>query len=435
MIGSITSLPSFMQGDGSCLNLCFNNTSNCIFKNVTQWQWTATGPGGFSQTETSTDGCFTFPAAGIYTICLQQDNNPPGGTDPAFIGVACQTVSVFAPTPIVITNTLLSLCNLPVDGLLTLDPNITLGATGYSNWNAYNQITGSALVLPYTTGINGIITYDLTGYSTYTDPIVFCINASINGCDANQCITIYPCCPTNTATTIKYTNTTFTGNTILSSAISGFKYTFSGTIIVNSTAVLSLESADVTFDPNTKIIVKGKIKIIDSYLHGCGVMWDGIYLYNNSEFNTGYNGSTIEDAKRAIVDTLGASLIFIEKTWFNKNNESIILKATNTTSNLTLKDNLFTCNVIPVAYQVAMPGVWDASETETTISALPAAFLLPPYSTQKSYSGITLYQTKTPSNPSQYVQIDKYNLFDKLRFGIVATRSIIGSKKCVSKYQ
>ena len=410
--------PKFDIGSINCQNLsvCFNNTSSCIIP-ASQWLWTVTGTGGFTQTSTALNLCQIFPAVGIYTVCLQQDNG--AGLSPA----NCQTIAITAPQTVVITNTLLSLCNLPASGLLTLDPNILLGSTGTANWNAYNQTTGLALVLPYTTGINGIITYNLTGFSTYTAPIVFCVNASINGCDANQCITIYPCCTTNTATTIKYTNTTFTGNTILNSFTSGFKYTFSGIITVSPTATLTLHSADVIFDPNTKIIVKGKIRIIDSYLHGCGAMWDGIYLYNGSQFNTGHNGSTIEDAKRAIVDTLGASVIKINSTWFNKNYESIILKSTNTTSNLTIGTNLFTCDDIPVAYQVAMPDVWNVIQTETTISTLPATFLLPPYSSQKSFSGITLFQTKTPANPSQFVQIDKYNLFDKLRFGIVATRS------------
>ena len=54
-------------------------------------------------------------------------------------------------------------------------------------------------------------------------------------------------------------------------------------------------------------------------------MWDGIYLYQNSEIRI-KQINTIEDAKRAIIDTLGANLISIETCWFNKNYESIVFK-------------------------------------------------------------------------------------------------------------
>ena len=423
IIGGITTLPSFVQGDGSCLNLCFNNTTKCYIKNITQWLWTATGSGGFSQTETSTDACFTFPAAGIYTICLQQDNNPPGGTDPAFIGVSCQTVSVFASTPIVITNTLLSLCNLPAGGLVTLNPNLSLGATGTVTWVASSG--GTLLPIPFTTGINGIITYNLTGFSTYTAPIVFCVSTANNNCSSTQCVTIYPCCPTVTGTVV-YNNTTFTTNTTLSGPTN---YHFSGVITLSSGANLSIFGADVTFDPNAKIVVNTNSKLTSSlsYFHACGAMWDGVYLNNGSKLVI--DQCTIEDSKRAFIDTLGATSISIENSWFNKNYESIILKATNTTQKLLVARNVFSCNNIPILYKT-VPIATSAyfSETEASIGALPLTSTLPPYNAL-SYSGITLFQTKTPSNPSQYVQIDKYNLFDKLRFGIVATRSRIEVQK------
>ncbi|MBC7412232.1 MAG: T9SS type A sorting domain-containing protein, partial [Bacteroidia bacterium] len=49
--------------------------------------------------------------------------------------------------------------------------------------------------------------------------------------------------------------------------------------------------------------------------------------------------------------------------------------------------------------------------------------------TIKPYSGITLIQTKTPANTNQYVIIGDNNIFDKLHYGIIATRSKLWVRK------
>ena len=412
VVNVVNANPQFTVGTISCQELltCFNNTSGCTLP-TSQWLWTVTGVGGFSQTSINQNLCQTFPATGIYTVCLQQDNG--FGLSPAF----CQTVLISSAPAIAITNTVLSLCNLPVGGLVTLNPNVILGATGTATWVATDNITGAALTIPFTTSTNGIITYNLTSYTTYTAPINFCVNLTVNGCNAYQCVTIYPCCPTATGTVL-YSDTVFSSPTILAGPT---KYRFSGTIIVND--LVQISATDVTFDPNTKIIVKpnGTLEVFQSYLHGCSAMWDGIYLYQGCTLKI-YQSNTIEDAKRAVVDTLGANDIHINSTLFNKNYESIVLKRTNTTPTLLITNNLFSCDVLPVAYTTASPAFWG-SMSPTTIGALAPTFMLPPYISRKSYSGITLYQTKTSTNPNQFVQIAGNNLFDKLQFGIVATRS------------
>lgn len=416
MIGAFSSLPSFVQSSVNCdeLQICFINTSSCTLPS-SKWLWTVTGSGGFNQTDTTQQLCQSFPAVGIYTVCLQQDNG--FGLSSAF----CQTVSVVNTIPITMTNTLTSLCDLPLNDSATFIPNLTTTPTSLPTWIATNSITNATLSIPFTMASNGAITYDLSSFSNYPDPITFCVTVDFNGCISKQCETVYPCC-NNEPTVIAYKNATFNTNTVLSGPT---KYHFSGTITIN--APVFFFQTEITLDPNTKIIVQnGSLDIYNSYLHGCSAMWDGIYLYQNSEIRI-KQINTIEDAKRAIIDTLGANHISIETCWFNKNYESIVFKKANTTQNLELNNCKFTCSSLPSVFTSAGPASWITSMTPASIGLLSPVNLLPPYNLEKSYSGITLYETKSANTAAPKIDIN-LNLFDNLRFGIVATRSKFHAK-------
>lgn len=408
--------PNFIEGQKNCdeLQICFINTSSCTLP-YSKWLWTVTGSGGFNQTDTTQQLCQSFPAVGIYTVCLQQDNG--FGLSSAF----CQTVSVVNTIPITMTNTLTSLCDLPLNDSATFIPNLTTTPTSLPTWIATNSITNAILSIPFTMASNGAITYDLSSFSNYPDPITFCVTVDFNGCISKQCETVYPCC-NNEPTVIAYKNATFNTNTVLSGPT---KYHFSGTITIN--APVFFFQTEITLDPNTKIIVQnGSLDIYNSYLHGCSAMWDGIYLYQNSEIRI-KQINTIEDAKRAIIDTLGANHISIENCWFNKNYESIVLKKANTTQYLELNICIFTCSSLPPVFTSAGPASWITSMTPASIGLFSPTNLLPPYNLEKSYSGITLYETKSANTTLPKIEITS-NLFDNLRFGIVATRSKFHAK-------
>jgi hypothetical protein len=346
-------------------------------------------------------------------------------------GVSGQIINVLPATPPVIniTSTSINLCDVKYahgSNFITLNPNVTMGTGDIATWTATDAVTLASLTMPYTIGANGIINYYMNAFLNYPNPITFCVDLTVNGCENKQCFTLYPCCPTPSGT-IVYSNKIFTSNTTLNATS---KYRFSGTITINPSVQLYLKYVDVSFDPNTKIIILGnnaQLKSDHSYLHGCSAMWDGIYLYNGSRIDL--TETTIEDAKRAVVDTLGAADIAIDYSWFNKNYESIILKAPNTNSALNLDNNYFTDDHIPSAY-TTVP-IYIDTVAPSVISAYSRAHLLAPYNgvTIKPYSGVTLYRTKTTANTNQYVEIGDDNIFDKLHYGVVASLSKVWVRK------
>ena len=400
-------------------------TSSCasIF-NAYDW-YTVSSSGVIDGTNTSPTPSFpiTFASAGVYTLYVT--DNSTGITNSIVINVPP------AITPIInITSSALSLCDVPKiikgEAFITLNPNVTMGTGDVATWTATDANTFAILSIPYTIGANGVINYNMFAFTSYPNPINFCVDLTVNGCENKQCFTLFPCCP-KIAGTIVYSNTIFTTNTTLTNVNA---YRFSGVITINPGVQLYLKKVDVSFDPNTKIIVlgsNGQLKSDNSYLHGCSAMWDGIYLYANSRIDL--TETTIEDAKRAVVDTLGASDIAIDYSWFNKNYEGIILKSPNTTSSFNLDHTNFTDDHIPTAYTTVPVNI--SAVAPSAISAYTRAHLLPPYNavTIKPYSGITLIQTKTPANTNQYVIIGDNNIFDKLHYGIVTTRSKLWVRK------
>ena len=365
---------------------------------------------------------YTFPASGTYYVEVQSST---GFTSGQVITILPLTIPV-----INITSTALNLCDVPKvikgQAFITLNPNVTMGTGDVATWTATDANTFATLSIPYYIGANGIINYNMFAFTGYPNPITFCVDLTVNGCENKQCFTLFPCCPKQTGT-IVYSNTIFTTNTTLTNSNT---YRFSGIITINPGVQLYLKKVDVSFDPNTKIIVlgsNGQLKSDNSYLHGCSAMWDGIYLYASSRIDL--TETTIEDAKRAVVDTLGASDIAIDYSWFNKNYEGIILKSPNTNSSFNLDHTNFTDDHIPTAYTTVPVSI--SAIAPSVISAYTRAHLLPPYDaiTIKPYSGITLIQTKTPTNTNQYVIIGDNNIFDKLHYGIVATRSKLWVRK------
>jgi hypothetical protein len=366
---------------------------------------------------------YTFPASGTYYLEVQSSTGFTGGQIITILPLTIPAINI--------TSTALNLCDVPKvikgQAFITLNPNVTMGTGDVATWTATDANTFATLSIPYYIGANGIINYNMFAFTGYPNPITFCVDIiTFNGCENKQCFTLFPCCPKQTGT-IVYSNTTFTTNTTL---INSNTYRFSGIITINPGVQLYLKKVDVSFDPNTKIIVlgsNGQLKSDNSYLHGCSAMWDGIYLYASSRIDL--TETTIEDAKRAVVDTLGASDIAIDYSWFNKNYEGIILKSQNTNSSFNLDHTNFTDDHIPTAYTTVPVSI--NAIAPSIISAYTRAHLLPPYNaiTIKPYSGITLIQTKTPTNTNQYVIIGDNNIFDKLHYGIVATRSKLWVRK------
>lgn len=431
IVVNITIVPKTFTITATSLHNCsltqnINIISSCTsISNAYDW-YTISSSGVIDGTNTSPTPSFpiTFASAGVYTLYVT--DNSTGIINSIVINVPP------AITPIInITSSALSLCDVTKvikgQAFITLNPNVIMGTGDVATWTATDANTFATLSIPYTIGANGVINYNMFAFTSYPNPINFCVDLTVNGCENKQCFTLFPCCP-KIAGTIVYSNTIFTTNTTLTNSNT---YRFSGVITINPGVHLYIKYADVSFDPNTKINIlsAGILSTNHSYLHGCSAMWDGIYLYNNSQLDI--DETTIEDAKRAVVDTLGANDININYSWFNKNYESVIFKYPNTTSGLEIDHNYFTDDHIPTAYTTAPIYILASSPAPATVGAYTRAHLLPPYNavTIKPYSGITLYQTKTTPNTNQYVIIGDNNIFDKLHYGVVATRSKLWVRK------
>jgi hypothetical protein len=380
-------------------NACAVNTANYSYA----WNYGDGSPAVNTGTNITTT--HSYSATGTYTGSLIVSAGTCSQT---------YTYNVVVPNvPISITTNSTTICNGITN--FTATP---AGASSYT-WSVQDAATGT--VIPTSN-------YTITAGNTNTPSINFAnINQNVNvcvsitstlGCNYSQCLYIPSCCATPT-NVVKHSNKTFTVNTTVSTA----SVSFGGTITVNNNITLTLLQTNAQLDPNTKFVVNGtgKIRFVNSYVHGCNYMWDGIYPIATGTVDV--LNSIVEDAKRVAIDSLGAATILFTNSYINKNNIGISLKANKTsTSVVTVKNVLFTCSNVSIPAGVnKTPAVTPNLTNASTLGAFTSTVMLPPYNTQKTYCGIYFENASHTGKANSAITIgnnvNEENVFDKIQHG------------------
>jgi hypothetical protein len=139
--------------------------------------------------------------------------------------------------------------------------------------------------------------------------------------------------------------------------------------------------------------------------------------------------SVIEDAKRAFVDSMGAT-INIDNVIFNKNRIGIVLKRTGySQTNLKINNNYFTTsNLSGTQYNVA-PINNAINITANQLNTYPIANLRAPYNTIRGEYGVLLNNANFSS--SSPVMLHGTNITDKLYVGVVSYASNLSIRNWV----
>jgi Secretion system C-terminal sorting domain/PKD domain len=350
-------------------------------------------------------------------------------TNGAYIGTvtvtggACSvnyTFSVNVPLALItINSSTTSICNGSANFSAVVSPAV---AYIYS-WEVTDATTNALLTVPITNGNTANPSINFASINQNVNVCVTIVNSL--GCITKQCIFMPSCCAKPPLVT-KYTNTTFTSNTSISSA----SVIFAGIITVNTGVTLAINNTNVTIDPNTRFILNGtsNLNLTNVYLHGCNAMWDGIYPRGTSTVLM--NNCRIEDAKRAIVDSLGGAKLNLTNNYFNKNYNAIVFKAIKTSvSTVALTNNLFTCVNITVPASAPWVTTIPSLANAATFSALPATTLLTPYNTAYP-NGIQILSASHTGKPNTAIVIggsstNQENVFDKLNNGIINSGSFM----------
>jgi hypothetical protein len=250
-------------------NYQFNAEVFCARSNGV-YNWNIVGPATIDNlTSNQPNINYTFQGPGTYTVTLTTID---ANTQQV---ITTQHVVIVSPaiTPAVnLSSNSPNLCSTPNNSnLITITANtLPLGANYIYSWFIFDLSNGAQLNIPFITN-NNTISFSNTNINQDIRICVGVKNAA-TGCENKACIEIYKCCPEE-PDRVRYVNTFFSqGNYNLTDKIE-----FSGIITVNGGATLSLDLADVTFAPNTRINVRGSLNIKGSYLHACNAMWDGIY--------------------------------------------------------------------------------------------------------------------------------------------------------------
>lgn len=291
------------------------------------------------------------------------------------------------------------------------------GAVSYV-WTIKDAITGAVIAVPGTGLTTSSPTFDFGTINQNVNVCVVATNSS--GCQTPQQCFYYPMCCQLLPGTVKYSNTTYNSLTILGGA--AIPIAFGGVITINSGGNLIISSKDVTLDPNTKFVLNGngRLTILNSYVHGCIAMWDGIYA-NTTNFVTMTN-SRIEDAKRVIIDSVGTASISLANVYLNKNRIGIVFKSTKTsTSSVTIRNTLFTCSDISLAGALPRIPTTVNLTNAATLGAFPTTFMMPPYNTEKSFCGIYSAGASHTGKSNTAIIIggasNEENVFDKMQYG------------------
>ena len=395
--------------NGSCSSLTqtFVASFNCNITNpILTYVWTV-NPG--TSTYTTNTIVYTFPSAGTYTLdCAAYDVN-------GFVYTAHNIVSIGLMPSVTVTSNANTICNSVTN--FTANPNPS-GSYTYS-WTVKDAVTNTIIPMPAGSTATNTAFPSINFTNIYQNVNIFVTVTNSLGCTATNSLFMPSCCSTPTYV-VKHTNKTFTVNTTVSTA----SVSFGGTITVNNNTTLTLIQTNAQLDPNTKFVLNGnaKVRFINSYVHGCNYMWDGIYPIATGTVDI--LNSIVEDAKRVAIDSLGAATILFTNSYINKNNVGIALIANKTsTSTVTVKNVLFTCsNVnIPVGANKT-PAVQANLTNAATLGAFTSTVMLPPYNTQKSLCGIYLNAASHTGKTNSVITIggatNEENVFDKMQHGI-----------------
>lgn len=289
-----------------------------------------------------------------------------------------------------------------------------------ANWTLTDATTHSVIPSNSYTVTNNTSLYPCINFAAINQNVYICVTLTNTlGCTFKDSLFMPSCCATPT-NVVKHANKTFTVNTAVSTA----SVSFGGTITVNNNITLTLLQTNAQLDPNTKFVLNGnaKVRFVNSYVHGCNYMWDGIYPIATGTVDI--LNSIVEDAKRVAVDSLGGATILVTNSYINKNNMGIALKANKTsTSAVTVKNVLFTCSNVSIpAGANKTPAVQANLTNAATLGAFTSTVMLPPYNTQKSFCGVYVANASHTGKTNSAIVIgtitNEENVFDKMQMGI-----------------
>lgn len=395
--------------NGSCSSLTqtFVASFNCNITNpILTYVWTV-NPG--TSTYTTNTIVYTFPSAGTYTLdCAAYDVN-------GFVYTAHNIVSIGLMPSVTVTSNANTICNSVTN--FTANPNPS-GSYTYS-WTVKDAVTNTIIPMPAGSTATNTAFPSINFTNIYQNVNIFVTVTNSLGCTATNSLFMPSCCSTAT-NVVKHTNKTFTVNTTVSTA----SVSFGGTITVNNNTTLTLIQTNAQLDPNTKFVLNGnaKVRFINSYVHGCNYMWDGIYPIATGTVDI--LNSIVEDAKRVAIDSLGGASILFTNSYINKNNIGIVLKAVKTsTSVVTVKNVLFTCSNVSIPVSAnKTPAVQANLTNAATLGAFTSTVMLPPYNTLKSQCGIMFSNASHTGKTNAAITIGgttgQENVFDKMQLGI-----------------
>jgi hypothetical protein len=228
---------------------------------------------------------------------------------------------------------------------------------------------------------SGIITFTATNPST--------------GCSSSSTYSVIACCTTTSSDfdlTISTEDASTVASTYGTSNFNGISILINGTFNIDQNS--SFTNCKVAFTPRSEInIAPGYTLTVegDECTHMfslCDTMWQGIVIQPGGSFIVVNHNFLIEDAIQAILaKTSGTTLSLFrldDGAVFNKCREGIVM--TPTPASFNTSDAIacvFTCRQIPSS-------VISACNFYADWNAAPTTTLLPPYSTDRSYIGISI---------------------------------------------
>jgi hypothetical protein len=309
--------------------------------NYLAYSWLPT-TGLSSPNSPTTLACPTVPTT--YTLTVR--NIIPGtetlspatvsGDFPIINGeLACgrsDAITVNVPQPTAIINPVPILCSGDAPFALSIVPS---SITTPGTWSGPGIVPGTNQFNPCSVGV-GIYT-------------IF-YNHTIAGCavTSSKIIKVQNCCPAPSKALSQYSGSMGVGSVY---TVPSGTYAVNSDIVITSGTVI-FENSTFIFASNIKITVQANAKLIinkGSHLYACCSMWDGIYVQPKGNLIVTDYGTTIEDAKNAVVSLSNATNLFgyVElksNARFNKNWNDVIFKPTTVFNNSIIHQCVFSCS-------------------------------------------------------------------------------------------
>ncbi len=290
-----------------------------------------------------------------------------------------------------------------------------------------------------------IATPSVTGSTMYV------ANLSAAGCILSDTVIVSVDSCTSNSCGIVVTDTLW-DNTFSSTIVPHAVYNINHNVHVASGSTVSLSGDVFSISPNITITVDAgaTLTLLHCHLYACDTMWQGIVVSPDGHLNI-YKNCLIEDAEIAVDITNNTSpspttTLNVGGAIFNKNDVSInIVNDIDTVAYpFIVTGTVFTSRKLPYT-----PASWTTPgalktlvNTGTTaehynMGNYPPVNLAPPNTSTRSNIGIVLVNvgTRTGTFPGPYAYYDMtigdgnsngaLNLFDTLRYGIVAVNSNI----------